>query len=432
MKRPERLAPELRFPEFEGDWSEGKLNDLVSSLDAGVSVNSDNRPAKGNEKGILKTSCVTSGRFDFKENKVVQELNEVSRLKESVARESIIISRMNTPALVGANSYIDKDYPHLFLPDRLWAAKTKVNHVAKWVGILTSTIKVRSTFSSRATGTSGTMKNITKDDVLTVNVCFPRKLEQQKIADFLTTVDDKLTTLRRKRELIDTYKRGLMQQIFSQQIRFKQDDGREFGAWEERLFTSVYSWVKTNSLSRDELTIDMSSVQNIHYGDIHKRFSSLFKQSGEGVPYIKNEQFIDKLSDEEFCQNGDVVIADASEDYADIGKALEIIEVKDKTLVAGLHTYVARPKIKLASGFSCYLFQSACVRKSIQKIAQGVSVLGISKTNLGKIEIEFPKFEEQQKIADCLSSFDQKLDALDQQINQLDVFKKGLLQKMFV
>ena len=115
-----------------------------------------------------------------------------------------------------------------------------------------------------------------------------------------------------------------------------------------------------------------------------------------------------------------------------IGKAIEIISVKEGTLVAGLHTYIARPKNKFASGYLGYLFQFNGTRKQVQKLAQGVSVLGISKGNIETIKLSVPHIDEQKKIAQFLQSLDKKIDAVNDQIEQTKLFKKGLLQQMFV
>ena len=103
-------------------WHRTNLTQIISTLDAGVSVNSEDRPPKNGEISVLKTSCVSTGVFRPDENKVVTE-TDVSLVKESPCKGSIIISRMNTPNLVGASGYIDRDWPYLFLPDRLWQAK---------------------------------------------------------------------------------------------------------------------------------------------------------------------------------------------------------------------------------------------------------------------------------------------------------------------
>jgi type I restriction enzyme S subunit len=109
------------------------------------------------------------------------------------------------------------------------------------------------------------------------------------------------------------------------------------------------------------------------------------------------------------------------------------MQVKNKTLVAGLHTYIARPKeSQLVIGFSGYFFQSAIMRKQIMRMAQGVSVLGISKGNMDKLRFPLPHPKEQQKIAQTLSTLDNKIAAAATHITQLKTFKKGLLQQMFV
>jgi type I restriction enzyme, S subunit len=270
-------------------------------------------------------------------------------------------------------------------------------------------------------------------DFVTAKIAFPHPDEQKKIAAFLGAVDNKINALRRKHDGLKQFKAGLMQKLFSQELRFKRDDGSNYPDWEEKRLGELFVWVRTNNLSRDALTSEPFAVQNIHYGDIHSKFRASFHQTREDVPYVDERKWSKPFSDEEFCRVGDVVIADASEDYADIGKAIEIIEVKKGTLVAGLHTYIARQiNNQLVTGFSGYLLRSGPMRRQIMRIAQGISVLGISKTNLSKLELDVPHPDEQQKIADCLSAVDAKIEAVDGQITQMEAFKKGLLQKMFV
>jgi len=203
------------------------------------------------------------------------------------------------------------------------------------------------------------------------------------------------------------------------------------GEWQEKKLGKIYSWIRTNSLSRDKLTDQSRTIQNIHYGDIHSLYPSWFEQANLKIPYIKDANFIAAVKADDFCRKGDVIIADASEDYKDIGKAIEIINVKENSLVAGLHTYIARPRLKVAIGFSCYLFQSNDVRQKIQKIAQGISVLGISKTNLEKISLLTPEFKEQQKIANFLTSVDDKLAKLKRKQQCLQQYKQGIMQQIF-
>lgn len=258
------------------------------------------------------------------------------------------------------------------------------------------------------------------------------RAEQKRIANFLRLLDHKKEVLSKKLGLVEIYKHELIKKIFSREVRFKKHNGSNFPDWKHSSIEKLYSWVSTNSLSREKLSPIPGLVQNIHYGDIHKRSSCLFRQNKESTTYIIDIDFVNRISSDSFCQAGDLVIADASEDYKDIGKAIEIVDVSENQLVAGLHTIVARPKCELATGFSAYLFQSEIVREQIRKVAQGVSVLGISKSNLGKLLVQIPVLDEQRKIANFLSSLDKKLEAISKQIELLETFKKGLLQKMFV
>lgn len=209
-------VPRIRFPEFQNaeEWAVKPLSDLLYSLDAGVSVNSGDRPAMGNEFGVLKTSAVTNGIFEPQENKVVFDALEIGRVKEPVQADTIIISRMNTPALVGANAYVETSLKNIFLPDRLWAAKSKPGTSMRFVALILGSDKCRAALSKLAKGSSGSMKNITKPDVLAFSVMAPSPAEQQHIANCLATLDDLIFAQTQKLDALKTHKKGLMQQLF--------------------------------------------------------------------------------------------------------------------------------------------------------------------------------------------------------------------------
>ncbi|WP_163306067.1 restriction endonuclease subunit S, partial [Enterobacter ludwigii] len=164
-------------------------------------------------------------------------------------------------------------------------------------------------------------------------------------------------------------------------------------------------------------------------GDIHTRFNSRFDITKELVPYISKTM---KIAEECFCRKGDLVIADASEDYNDIGKSIEIININQHQIVAGLHTFLARPTTKMALGFGSYMMQSSEVRRQIKIIATGSSVLSITKKNLLELMIPLPSLDEQTKIANFLSLLDDKITAKNAELEKLKAWKQGLLQQMFV
>ncbi len=205
------------------------------------------------------------------------------------------------------------------------------------------------------------------------------------------------------------------------------------GAWDFSSMSQIYSFKGNNSLSRDKLNYSQGSFRNIHYGDIHTKFSLHFRVDREIVPYINDGELHSSIRPENYCVAGDIVFADASEDIEDIGKVIEIIDAGDIPLVSGLHTILARPCEEILSlGFGAYLFSSEGVRRQIQREAQGAKVLGLSASRLGNVQLYYPsKIEEQQKIADCLSSIDELISAEARKLDALKAHKKGLMQQLF-
>lgn len=177
---------QTQIGEIPEGWRIGTLGSIALGLEAGVSVNSENRPKQPGEIGILKTSCVSAGIFDPDEHKTVL-LGERDRVKIPVRGDRIIISRMNTPNLVGANGYVENDIGDLFLPDRLWQLSTSEN--ARWLACLLASDQSRERLSAIATGTSGSMKNISKSKLLDLLFAIPSQAEQQEIASIIQEID---------------------------------------------------------------------------------------------------------------------------------------------------------------------------------------------------------------------------------------------------
>lgn len=203
--------------------------------------------------------------------------------------------------------------------------------------------------------------------------------------------------------------------------------------WVEKSMGEVYSFKGNNSLSRDQLNYKSGSIKNIHYGDIHTKFSPLFDVTREAVPFINPSVSLDGFRPENDCVEGDMVFADASEDLADVGKSIEIVRLNGEHVVSGQHTILARPQDdSLVVGFGAFLFKSTRVRVQIKKEAQGAKVLGISATRLAKIHLPIPSTKaEQRKIAACLSSLDDLIGTGTQKLDALKAHKKGLMQQLF-
>ncbi len=166
-------------------WAVTPLKHLVADLSFGVSVNATDTPAGPNEIGVLKTSCVFGDVFRPSENKKVWDA-DLDRVKCCVMEEALIITRMNTPDLVGSVGYVPKTYSRLFLPDRMWQIQLiREAAISKFYWRLLSSRPVKKEYSILATGTSSSMRNLTQESVLRMPVPLPPLPEQKQISDYL-------------------------------------------------------------------------------------------------------------------------------------------------------------------------------------------------------------------------------------------------------
>lgn len=207
--------------------------------------------------------------------------------------------------------------------------------------------------------------------------------------------------------------------------------------WIASKLGDVVKYKVTNSFSRENLNYKSGKIKNIHYGDIHTKFHTLFDITKENIPFVNEEINIQRISEDNYCKKGDIILADASEDLNDVGKSIEIVNLNNEKLLSGLHTILARPNENIFSkGFIGYLFKSDNVRMQIQKESQGSKILSISATRLSKIIIHYPlstipSVSEQKKIANFLTAVDEKLQALKQKKSLLEKYKKGVMQQIF-
>lgn len=204
------------------------------------------------------------------------------------------------------------------------------------------------------------------------------------------------------------------------------------GVWEKKKLGQIYKFKVTNSFSRADLNYENGFIKNIHYGDIHTQFATLFDIVKEAVPFVNQEINTDRIEEENYCQVGDLIFADASEDYNDIGKCIEIVNLNNEKVLSGLHTLLARPeKSKMASGFAGHLMKSHNVKLQIQREAQGTKVLSITSGRLSQVDLVYPSLSEQQKIASFFTAIDQKISQLKRKKTLLEQYKKGVMQKIF-
>ena len=196
---------------------------MIIALDAGVSVNSveNEKDVNSYDGYVLKTSCVSNGKFFPEERKRIHP-KDLHRAKLNPQKDRIIISRMNTPSLVGECGYISDDFLNLFLPDRLWMTSHNIYNspCVQWLSFILSFGSVCKSIKNSATGTSGSMKNISKSDFLSLQIPVPPiKAEQTAIANILSDMDADIASLETKLAKARDVKRGMMQELLTGRIR---------------------------------------------------------------------------------------------------------------------------------------------------------------------------------------------------------------------
>jgi type I restriction enzyme, S subunit len=398
-------VPKLRFPEFgdAGEWVGGVLANLIDSLDAGVSVNSEDTPPLSDEYSILKTSCISGNTFNINERKVVRDSQEIKRLKEPLQNESIVISRMNTPLLVGASAYVDVAPKKTFLPDRLWQLRLSKIAFTYWLACWLSNERNHERIRASATGTSNSMKNINKSGFLNLEIFYPSLSEQQKIADCLSSLDDRITAETQKLDTLKLHKKGLMQQLFPAEgeslpkLRFPEF--RNVGEWEENQLNFICHMQAGKFVSASDISEKYEKGLYPCYGGNGLRgYTKTYTHSGN-YPLIGRQGAL--------CGN---------------------VKLGVGQFHATEHAVVATPKDNIDINWLFYELDLL----NLNRYATGQAQPGLSVDVLEKIPITVPEIKnEQEKIADCLSSLDDLITAQTQKIDTLKVHKKGLMQQLF-
>ena len=168
---------------------------------------------------------------------------------------------------------------------------------------------------------------------------------------------------------------------------------------------------------------------NIHYGDVLVKYGDVCDIDKDVLPFVNEGQDVAKYA---FLKDGDIVLADTAEDEA-VGKAIEVINTRDRIIVSGLHTMACRPKFAFGLKYLGYYLNSAEFHDQLKPFIQGIKVSSIGRKNISGVLVKYPSdLEEQRLIADFLSDFDEVIAAAQKELELWKELKKGLLQQMFV
>ena len=277
-----------------------------------------------------------------------------------------------------------------------------------------------------------TIQRLYNSNILETEVNIPFLPEQRALASFFTTLDAQISASTSRLASLKQVKAASLQAMFPQEgetvpkVRFKGFQGE----WKRVRFDKAFLFLKNNSLSRAELC-NAGEVINIHYGDVLIKYGDILDIENDEVIYVANHNTANKLYADCPIANGDIIIADAAEDFT-VGKCVEVQNVIKQKVVSGLHTIPCRPLVGAAPNFWGHYINSDSFHRQLLSLIQGSKISSISKKSLSETYVVFPSIEEQQSIATFFTSLDRQITLQSQRLEKLKQIKAACLGKMFV
>lgn len=408
-------APILRFKEFTDDWEGTTLENLAEVERGKFSVRPRNDPRYfGGEMPFVQTGDVAGSDMYLKGYS--QTLNadgiKVSRVFPA---DTILIT---IAANIGDTTITQYA---VACPDSVVAIQAKKD-LANTIFLKNLIDLQKENLDSQAT--QNAQKNINLQVLKPLQLIAPSKAEQTKIATFLSAVDEKISQLSQKLHLLGQYKQGMMQKLFSQQIRFKADDGSEFGEWESK---------KLNEIGQSFNGLVGKSKEDFGEGEAYITYKQIFDHRKINLNNI-NFVNISPNDTQNMVKKGDIFFTTSSETANEVAYCSVILDDFEFPLYLNSFCFGYRPNSAkiFNSAYASFYFRSNIFRNKIKHLAQGSTRFNISKIAFMNVLIHLPMLEEQTKIANFLSTIDQKIDVVSEQLKQAKIWKKGLLQQMFV
>ncbi|RTZ09268.1 restriction endonuclease subunit S [Flavobacterium sp. GSP6] len=381
--------PTLRFPEFKGEWKSKKLGE-VAKIGRGKSKH---RPRNagflyGGIYPFLQTGDIrnaglylsdytqTYSEAGLKQSKLWPEETLCITIAANIAETSILKIKACFPDSIIGLIPKENETTVLFVKNLFDKFKIQIQNLSQ----------------------GAAQDNLNQEKLTNIEFQFPNITEQQKIATFLTTVDEKLQALKQKKSLLEQYKKGVMQKIFSQELRFKDDNGNAFADWEEKKLGECLDYLQPTKYLVSSTEYDNSfSTPVLTAG---KTFILGYTNETNGI----------------FENNLPVIIFD------DFTTATQFVDFPFKAKSSAMKILVACEGIDIK-----FIYEAMQI---MNYEIGGHERHWISK--FAPIDILIPCLEEQTKIATFLSTIDEKINECQAQITNTEVWKKGLLQGMFV
>ena len=402
--------PELRFPGFEGGWEEKRLGEVA------VKVGSGSTP-RGGEKvyqkqGVLfiRSQNVTGNKLDTKNSTFISsKMNEQMRGSQVLSNDILLNI---TGASIGRSCVVPDDFDAGNVNQHVCIIRLNKENTPYFTQAFLSSFSGQKKIMRTQVG--GGREGINFQGVRSLRIFFPKQNEQKKIAEFLGFVDEWIDNLKAQKEKWEEYKKGIMQKIFSQEIRFKDEGGGDFPEWEEKRLGDVADVVGGGTPdSADEtywngdiVWFTPTEVKQKYLGDSKRRITL------EGI----------RRSSATILPIGTILLTSR----ATVGDVA--ISTVESATNQGFQSLVVHGD--QSNEFWYYwLLQN---RNELLRRANGSTFPEISGKGVKKLRAQVPSSAEEKKIAEYLSELDHLIDSRKREINQSKGWKQGLMQKMFI
>lgn len=412
------MVPKLRFAGFNEPWSETSLGKISSFITSG-SRDWAQYYADGGDKFIRMTNLVRDGitlnLSDLKFVRLPENSNEGKRT--ALQHHDILIS---ITAELGKLGWVPDDLGTAYINQHTALVRPNLSIASsKFIANLLSTKKYNNILNQQ--NDSGAKSGLNLSTIKNFRFYATNKIEQTKIADFLSSVDEKIALLTKQYEQLCQYKKGMIQKIFSQELRFKDQFGISYPDWKKIKFSEIGTFYRGHSYAatdvtqnEDLLVLRSNNIQN------------------NKVDYSTGLQFVTKPCKKDILlKNNDIIICMANGSKSLVGKSAEFLS-KDtdfRNITVGAFCSLFRSTDSLAK----YLFQTEKYYNEIDLLLEGTNINNLKNSNLEGISFLVPtSSSEKLKIVSLLASIDNKINKKLKELDLIKTWKQGLLQQMFV
>lgn len=400
--------PQLRFPEFKDDWEKHNLGEIASF-------------SKG--KGISKADIVEGGAFEcIRYGELYTTYGETIKdvaSRTNIKKEDLVFSEENDVIIpASGETQIDIATASCVLKSGIALGGDlniiKTNNSGVFLSYYLNS-KKKFDIANLAQGISVVHLYSSQLSLLELNL--PTILEQNKIALFLSSIDERIQVINKKISLLERYKKSVMQKLFSQELRFKDENGSKFPDWEEKKLGEIFYSEKGKGISKDKVVLD-GKYECVLYGELYTKYQEVIFD------------VISKTNIEEGTKSniGDLLIP-SSTTTTGIDLANVTALNKANVLLGGDIT-VLRSHNQISNVFYAY-YLSNHKKQEIANYAQGITIVHLYYSHIKDMLIDIPSFSEQSKIANFLQAIDVNIYSLNKEVEGLTIWKKGILQKMF-